>query len=116
VVTWLAKLTLSKIAPWLALALLTALGASHWWAYSAGVSREQDRAAAALMAQEQRARQRQEVLADELEQAQKERTVVTREIVRYVDRAPDPTGVLDAPVLDDRMFSALGGNPDDARQ
>jgi hypothetical protein len=81
----------SYLLPILVGVVATALIASHWWTYNQGKQGERVRQQAAQLAAEQRAQKVQEVLADELEQARKERRVVYRDRVRDADRAPDPT-------------------------
>jgi cbb3-type cytochrome oxidase subunit 3 len=95
-------------------ALVSALAASHMWAYSAG--KKNERIASVIAAQE--ALSRQEKLADELEQARKNREVVVRERVRFVDRVVDPVGCLDVP-LPDGVYEKLprhrpAGKPTDS--
>lgn len=85
--------------------VVAALGASHYQAYQMG----QDNVNLELMKELEKSRNEQARLTDELEAERAKRRAGTRVEVRYVDRAPDPSGCLDAPVLDDRMFDTLGG-------
>ena len=105
---WAIPLIVKRYATPLLSALLVAGVIGIWWhGYQTGMDRErfaQTEAMAAL-------RTESEALADELEAERTKRRAGTRVEVRYVDRAPDPSGCLDAPVLDDRMFGTLGGVP-----
>ena len=104
---WLPLFARRYASTLLSLLLVVALGGIWWHGYQTGMDRErfaQTEAMAAL-------RTESEALADELEAERTKRRAGTRVEVRYVDRATDPSGCLDAPVLDDRMFGTLGGVP-----
>ena len=105
---WAIPFVVKRYAAPLLLALLVgAVGLSGWQGYQLGAKNERANQAEAMAA----LRTQSEALADELEAERTKRRAGTRVEVRYVDRAPDPSGCLDAPVLDDRMFGTLGGVP-----
>ena len=105
---WAIPLIVKRYAAPLLLALFVgAVGLSGWQGYQIGKKVERSAQAEAMAA----LRTESEELADELEAERAKRRAGTRVEVRYVDRAPDPSGCLDAPVLDDRMFGTLGGVP-----
>lgn len=85
--------------------VVAALGASHYQAYRTG----QDNVNLELMKELEKSRSEQARIADELETERAKDRKATRVEIRYVDRAPDPTGCFDVDVLDDRMFESLGG-------
>ena len=100
------------LLPILAGLAVSALLASHLWAYSQGKQGERVRQEAKQLAAEQRARQVQEALADELETAKAQRRVVVRERIRFVDRAVDPTGCLDVPLAPGLLDTLRAGGRD----
>jgi hypothetical protein len=108
---WTIALSFAKryLLPILVGVVATALIASHWWTYNQGKQGEKLRQEAKRLTLEQEARKVQETLADELEQARKARKPVYRDRVRYVERAPDPTGCRDAPVPDGVLQRLPGG-------
>jgi hypothetical protein len=103
---WVIPSIVKRYAAPLLLALFVgAVGLSGWQGYQIGKKVERSNQAEAMA----ELRAKSEGLADELEAERAKRQRGTRVEVRYVDRAPDPSGCLDAPVLDDRMFDTLGG-------
>ena len=105
---WAIPFVVKRYAAPLLLALFVgAVGLSGWQGYQMGAKNERANQTEAMAA----LRTQSEALADELEAERTKRRAGTRVEVRYVDRAPDPSGCLDAPVLDDRMFGTLGGVP-----
>ena len=101
--------------PVLFAALVAGLGYSHYLAWDTGAKMERSEWQQRLITAQETARKRQAELADELEREQGQRRTVTETKIRYVDRAPDPTGCLRVDVIDDRMLESLGGLPDDIR-
>jgi len=80
---------------------------SHYLVYGLG----QDAQRAEMQSELDKARERQAVLADELELERQQRRVVYRDRVRVVEREPDPSGCADIR-LPDGMRAALRGDPD----
>ena len=91
------------LLPTLMALAVAAIGISWWHGYTTGKIAERAAHQSALEAE----RAKQARLADELERIQAKGRAATREEVRYVDRAPDPSACLDVDVLDDRMHKAL---------
>ena len=100
-------LLLSTAKRWLLPAAISlvvvGLGGSWYHGYTTGKTAERVAHQSALEAE----RAKQARLADELERIQAKGRAATREEIRYVDRAPDPSACLDVDVLDDRMYRAL---------
>jgi len=108
---WLLAIKKYLLPVLLALAV-SALTASHWWAYRTGKTAERVMQEVRIAQVREAARVRQEALADELEQARAHRQIVVRDRIRYVDRVVDPAGCADV-VVPDGLLEALGGTDAD---
>jgi hypothetical protein len=102
----------AQIAAGLLAAALVATAGVWWHGYRTGKVAERTALELRHNQAMQRARDQQEALADELERAKGQRTIVYRDRVRTVQVAADPSGCGDVPIPDsvrDALTAPGGG-------